>query len=193
MQTFYHSPRSRILQLLRTLVEQPRYFTARQFAQRYGVSPDTIKSDLRVMESSGFVPRFDSRFRYYLEEEKPLKQLKSLLHFTEEDQLLLYQAIDYLSPHTKSGALLKEKLGSLYDYSRLGTSYLRKPYLRKVDLLLQAKEDKKQVLLHGYRSGNSNVISNRLVEPFHPSPPDDILHAWDVEKSDKTRIETVFS
>ncbi len=145
------------------------------------------------MESSGFVPRFDSRFRYYLEEEKPLKQLKSLLHFTEEDQLLLYQAIDYLSPHTKSGALLKEKLGSLYDYSRLGTSYLRKPYLRKVDLLLQAKEDKKQVLLHGYRSGNSNVISNRLVEPFHPSPPDDILHAWDVEKSDKTRIETVFA
>jgi hypothetical protein len=113
---------------------------------------------------------------------KPLKKLEHLLHFTKEDQQLLYQAIDQVCPYTNRGTLLKQKLASLYDYHKLGFSYLRKPYLSKVDTLLQAKEQKKVVVLRDYRSSNSNYTSDRKVEPYHPSPPDDILQAYDIDK-----------
>lgn len=87
-----------------------------------------------------------------------------------------------VSPHTKSGEQLKNKLASLYDYHKLGHSYLRKPYLKKVDSLLKAKEEKRLVLLQDYRSSNSNRVEDRKVEPFHISPPEDTLQAFDVAK-----------
>jgi len=174
--------RQRIVHLIFTLSESPKFYTVRELAQRYDVSRDTIKGDLEVLRNVGYVWDYDDRHRYYFKEEKPYKYLKDLLHFNEEDQLLLEQAIDQISPHTKRGERLKKKLGSLYDYHRLGNAYLRKPYLSKVDLLLQAKQEKKQVILQGYMSSNSNVMSDRLVEGFHPSPPDDVLHGWDLDK-----------
>ncbi len=172
----------RMLRVMRALLEGPFRYTKRQLSDIYGVDPDTIKNDFKTFNNAGFVVRYDDKFRYGFAENKPYKQLKDLLHFSEEDQLLLMQAIDQIAPHTKRGKKLKSKLASLYDYKRLGYSYLRKPYLSKVDKLMQAKKEKRQVILQDYRSSNSNVVSNRLVEPFHPSPPDDTLQAFDAEK-----------
>ncbi|MCB0655655.1 MAG: WYL domain-containing protein [Saprospiraceae bacterium] len=151
-------------------------------ADRFQVSIDTIKGDLNIFRDAGLMVSFDTQYRYFLEEEKPYLRLSELLHFSEEDQFILWQAIDQVSPHSIQGARLKRKLASLYDYHRLGHAYLRKPYLSKIDLLLQAKEEKRQVILKGYKSGNSNEVRDRKVEPFHPSPPDDILHAYDLDK-----------
>jgi predicted DNA-binding transcriptional regulator YafY len=156
--------------------------TIRQLAQKFEVSPDTIKGDLEVLRNSGYVVDYDGQYRYFFKIEKPFTHLKDLLHFSQEDQYLLEEAIDQISAHTTRGDRLKKKLASLYDYHQLGNAYLRKPYLNKVDLLLQAKSEKRQVVLQSYKSSNSNVISDRLVEPFHPSPPDDVLHAYDLEK-----------
>lgn len=174
----------RIMRVLRALLDRPYGYTKRQLADKYGVHVDTIKQDFEAIETAGFVPRYDEKFRYALVEDQPYKQLKDLLHFSEEDQILLNEAIDQIAPHTKRGERLKQKLGSLYDYHRLGHSYLRKPYLNKVDSLMQAKKEKRQVILQDYRSSNSNIVSDRLVEPFHPSPPDDTLQAFDVEKQE---------
>jgi predicted DNA-binding transcriptional regulator YafY len=172
----------RVVLLIRALAETPRMHTIRQLAQKFEVSPDTIKGDLEVLRNSGYVVDYDGQYRYFFKIEKPFTHLKDLLHFSQEDQYLLEEAIDQISAHTTRGDRLKKKLASLYDYHQLGNAYLRKPYLNKVDLLLQAKSEKRQVVLQSYKSSNSNVISDRLVEPFHPSPPDDVLHAYDLEK-----------
>jgi predicted DNA-binding transcriptional regulator YafY len=174
--------RLRIVLLIRLLSEGPRQYTIRQIAEKYQVSPDTIKGDIEILRNAGYVVDHDEKYRYFFREEKPYTYLKDLLHFNAEDQVLLEEAIDQIAPHTRRGDMLKRKLASLYDYYRLGHAYLRKPYLSKVNLLLQAKSEKRQVLLQGYKSSNSNRISDRLVEPFHPSPPDDVLHAYDLEK-----------
>lgn len=174
--------RQRPLRVLRMILDHPYGYTRKQLAQNIGASTDTIKRIFNDFANAGFVMRPDSNNRYAFVEDKPLKQLKSLLHFSEEDQVLLDQAIDQISPLNERATLLKRKLGSLYDYQKLGNTYLRKPYLSKVDALMQAKVEKKVVLLEGYRSSNSNDITNRMVEPFHPSPPDDTVHAYDLDK-----------
>lgn len=177
-----YSTRTRLIRILKAILERPYGYTKQQLAELYGVSRDTITGDFSAIVSAGFLLKADDRHRYGFVQDKPLRQLKDLLHFSEEDQALLYQAIDSLPTTTERQQKLKAKLASLYDFSRLGHAYLRKPHLTKVDLLLQAQAEKHQVRLIGYRSSNSNTISDRLVEPFHTSPPDDTLQAFDVDK-----------
>jgi len=177
-----YGTRTRILRVLRAILDRPSAYTKKELADKYGVSPDTIKGDIDAMKNAGFEVRQDERYRYAFATNKPHQQLKDLLHFSEEDQTLLHQAIDNLPGTTERHQQLKKKLSALYDFRRLGHAYLRKPYHTKVDLLLQAKDDKRQVLLVDYRSSNSNAIGTRLVEPFHISPAEDTLQAFDVEK-----------
>ena len=174
--------KTRVLRILVTLVESPYRYTKSQIAHQYGVSKDTISNDFNSIQNAGFILDFDDQYRYGLKQEKPFTQLKDLLHFSEEDQVLLHQAIDQIAPYTKRGNVLKKKLAALYDFKRLGFAYLKKPYLTKIDLLMQAKNKKLQIILEDYRSSNSNIITNRHVEPFYVSPPEDTLQAYDLDK-----------
>lgn len=177
-----YGTKDRLLRILLALIENPFGYTRKQLAVRYGVDRDTIKHDFNCFRNAGLLLDKDDQHRYRIVLNRPYKQLKHLLHFTEEDQQLLEQAIDQISPHTRSGERLKKKLASLYDFRKLGHTYLRKPYLTKVDSLLLAKEQKKAVQLKDYRSSNSNRIEDRKVEPFHVSPPDDTLQAFDLDR-----------
>jgi len=174
--------KSRLLRVMTAILVSPRIYTKYALAEMTGVHEDTIKKDLETFTNAGFMVAHDKKYRYYFVEEKPYQQLKDLLHFSEEDQVLLMNAIDTIQINDEKGRKLKRKLASLYDYRRLGHAYLRKPYLNKVDLLLEAKTEEQQVILEDYRSSNSNEVSNRIVEPFHVDPPADTLQAFDVEK-----------
>lgn len=177
-----YSPRARIAHLFRILLEQPNRYTIRELAEKLGVSADTIEGDFQAIRSPGYQLERDDKYRYAFLLEKPYQQLKDLLHFSAEDQMLLYQVIDNLAVGTERMAKLKAKLGSLYDFGRLGHAYLRKPYLAKVDLLEQARQEKKQVILEAYHSSNSNSIEDRVVEPFHISPDDDMVQTFEPAK-----------
>ncbi len=173
--------RERILRLLLLISERPETYTKKQLAEKFICSPDTIKDDIQFIKNVGLDIGYTDNWCYYIKENNQYKQLKNLLHFTEEDQFLLYQAIDQIDPHGKRGAELKKKLSSLYDYKQLGHSYLRKPYLKKVDNLLQAKAEKKQVVLKNYTSSSGDRISDRNIECFHIDPSADTIQAWDMD------------
>jgi predicted DNA-binding transcriptional regulator YafY len=172
----------RLLRVMLAVLERPYGYTKKQLASRYNYTEDTIKNDFRVFSDAGLVWQQDNKYRYAFAEEKPLRQLKDLLHFSEEDQLLLMQAIDQITPNTKRSDILKRKLASLYDYHRLGYAYLRRPYLSKIDALEEARKEKKRTILQDYHSTNSNIVNDRLIEPFHVNPAEDIVQAFDVDK-----------
>ena len=174
--------KQRLLRIMIAILENPGFYTKAKLNERYGYSESTIKRDFKALKNAGFILEYDKRYRYTFVVKGPAKKLKELLHFSEEDQAILYQAIDTLGIHDKKQERLKRKLSSLYDFRRLGHAYLRKPYLSKVDSLLEGKEKKQQVILDDYRSSTSNTTTDRLVEPFHVSPPDDTLQAYDLDK-----------
>jgi predicted DNA-binding transcriptional regulator YafY len=166
---------------MRTLIDRPFGYTKRQLADKYGKHIDTITGDFEAFKNAGFEIQKDERHRYAFRMDRTYKELKGILFFSEEDQALLMRAIDQADPGGKRGQRLKRKLDSLYDYHKLGFSTLRRPYLNKLDSLAQAQKEKRVVVLENYHSSNSGRISNRRVEPFHPSPPDDTLQAFDLE------------
>ena len=174
-----YGTKQRLLRILFAIVENPRGYTKKELADRCASGKvENVKNDFIAFDNAGLRLKYDNKYRYYFELEEPYKKLKDLLHFSEEDQIILNEVIDTIRPHSKRGQRLKKKLASLYDFKRLGHSYLRKPYLSKVDLLLQGKEEKKQVILRDYKSSNTNKISDRHLEGYHVSPPDDTLQAY---------------
>ena len=174
----------RVLRVLIMLMERPFGYTLKQMATRTGVEPDTIKKDIKAIRDAGFEVSYNKNYCYGFEVDRKYNDLKDLLEFSEKDQLLLLNALDSVSGNSKQAEKLKRKLSSMYDYTRIGRTTLRKPYLTKVDLLTRAKKEKKQIILLDYRSSNSNEISDRRVEGFDPNIHDDILQAFDVDKKE---------
>lgn len=174
--------KERIIRLLLLLIERPKTYTKKQLAEKFNCDVDTIKKDFQCLNNTGLNIQYDDKYCYSVKESHTYKQLKDLLHFTEEDQFLLFQSIDQIDPNGKRGNILKKKLASLYDYKQLGHSYLRKPYLKKVDALLQAKKEKRQVILKNYTSSSGDTTSDRLVEAFHIDPAADTIQAFDADK-----------
>lgn len=177
-----HGHKTRILKFLFLLMEQPYRYTKKGLCERLGIGSSTFDRDIEDFKNVGLLPRFDGKYRYGFTANKPYKQLKDLLHFTEEDQQLLVEAIVKIDGYSTRAETLKRKLASLYDYHRLGHVYLRKPYLERLDALQMAIAEKRQVVLKNYRSTNSHLTSDRQVEPFHLNPPEDVVQCWDVDK-----------
>ncbi len=174
--------RQRTVEILLAIAEHPRRYSKKDFAERYGLSTDTIGDDFEFIRNAGMELKVDKEYRYYIANRQSYSKLASLLHFSTDDQIQLRKAIDLLPLSLREKEALATKLASLYDFRRLGYESLREPYLDKIDQLEVAKSAKKQVLLIGYRSSDSNSIRDRLVEPFFINPAEDTVQTFDVEK-----------
>lgn len=164
------------------LFKAPYVYTLKELAEKMGVNERTIKRDLEELRNAGFVVDYDRKYRYALRTEERGKELQDLLYFSAEEQQMLYSAIDNLSLSEKKTRRLREKLGSLYDFHKLGLLAYPKPFLTKIERLAEAKKQKRQVLLKNYRSVNSNETKDRRVEVFELRAAEDLCFAYDLSR-----------
>jgi predicted DNA-binding transcriptional regulator YafY len=191
-----YGTKARLLRVLTAIQEQPYRYTKRELAELYEVDPDTIKHDIEAMRNAGLEVRPDKKHRYGFVADKPFEDLKALLQLEESEQLLLLRVLGQLDAPSGELRALQQRLAAIFgnrqDFPRVadtpggvstpGPEHWRRPYLTKYQLLEQARQQKVQVVLLGYRSSNSNEVKDRLVEPFHAKVEDDTVQAYDVNK-----------
>lgn len=178
-----NSPKYRLLAILKILIESPYQYTKKTLATKYNVEADTIKKDFEELRDADFDVQYDEKYRYAIVPNKQLEHLEEMLFFTESEKDILVEALaNNAKASEKRTKRMQEKLNTIYDVSKLGSSLFSRTFLAKANLLEQAKQQKKVVKLINYRSTNSSEVNNRLVEPFLVSVKEDILHAFDVEK-----------
>eukprot|EP01035_Chromulina_nebulosa_P000334 gene334-476_t len=102
--------------------------------------------------------------------------------FTEAEKDFLLDALVKANATDRRLEKIREKLETIYDVSKLGSSLFSKTFLTKANLLEQAKQQKRVVKLINYRSTNSSDVTDRMVEPFSVSTKEDILQAFDTDK-----------
>lgn len=107
--------------------------------------------------------------------------LRNVLHFSEEESYLLSRSIDLLEEKPTSAARLKEKLVAFLNQDKAIDAYINKEKSAIVHSLRKAQQERKQVLLVNYASGNSQTIRSRLVEPFEFKDDFNLVWAFDVE------------
>lgn len=173
----------RVLQLLMLFADN-RYATNEEICQRFGFSERTLFRYIDTFREAGFVIKKNENNVYKLEisTHKLSRSLHDLLHFSEEEALILHSAIDTIEAPTKAKERLKRKLYAVYDYKVIADLAVERKDVKTLHDLQSAIEDRRQVYLRGYRSSHSNTTSDRLVEPYAFTSTYDQIWCYEVQK-----------
>ncbi|MGL4853533.1 MAG: HTH domain-containing protein [Phocaeicola sp.] len=155
----------RLLRLMMLLVGNNHY-TVTQLANRLNTSSRSIYRYLDTFKEAGFaIYREGEHVR--MGKESPLfKDLSQLIHFSQEEAYMVHQLIEGIDNSSVIKQNLKQKLAAIYNSKIIAHSVVKGKHADNVRKLLEAYEQKRQVILHGYSSAHGKAISDRVVEPF---------------------------
>lgn len=155
----------RMLRLMKMLTTNTSY-TVDDMAERLDMSRRTIYRYIDTFREAGFVIK-KSGNHIRLDKESPhFKDISQLVHFTEEEAVILKRAIESIDDTNLLKQNLKRKLYSVYDNKILADTIVRGSNAATVHALVEAIEQGRQVTLHAYRSSHGGVVRDRRVEPF---------------------------
>lgn len=171
----------RLIKLLQNNID----LTVDDVAAQLGVVPRTIYRYIDTFKESGFtVMNVNSNIYNIVEMPQPSPEFDKLVYFSDEESYLVNNLIDALSPTNALKAGLRKKLAVIYDNTGIEGFVDRKSNAAHVANLRKAAQDKKMVILHNYESANSNVVRDRLVEPFGFT--NDFIEVWAYDTESKS-------
>lgn len=155
----------RMLRLMKMLTANTLY-TVDDIAERLGMSRRTVYRYIDTFRDAGFVIK-KSNGIIRLDKESPhFKDISQLVHFTEEEAVILKRAIESIDDTNLLKQNLKRKLYSVYDNKILADTIVRGDNASNVRNIVEAIEQRRQAVLHDYRSAHGSAVRDRHVEPF---------------------------
>jgi predicted DNA-binding transcriptional regulator YafY len=155
----------RLLRLMKMLTGNASY-TVKELSGKLDMSVRTVYRYIDTFREAGFVVkkrgdiiRLDKSSPYF-------KDISRLIHFTEEEAYILKTAIESIDENNLLKQSLKKKLYTVYDYQILAETVVHNKDAGNVNKLVEAIENKQQVILCNYSSANSKAVRNRRVEAF---------------------------
>ncbi len=155
----------RLLRLMKLLTANTTY-TVDALAERLHTSRRTIYRYIDTFREAGFVIKKTGEYIRLDKASPHFKEISQLVHFTEEEAVILKRAIESVDDNNLLKQNLKRKLYSVYDNRTLADTVVKGPMSGIVHSLIEAIEEERQVILRGYRSAHGGRVSDRRVEPF---------------------------
>lgn len=153
----------RLLRLMKMLTANVEY-SVDDIAERLDMSRRTIYRYIDTFRDAGFVIKKRGNCIRLDKESPHFKDISQLVHFTEEEAVILRRAIESIDDTNLLKQNLKRKLYSVYDSGTLADTIVKGQNSSNVHSLIEAIENHKQVILHNYQSSHS--VRDRIVEPF---------------------------
>ncbi|MEG1611036.1 MAG: WYL domain-containing protein [Alistipes sp.] len=155
----------RLLRLMKMLTANTTY-TVDEIAARLEMSRRTIYRYIDTFRDAGFVIKKDND-HIRLDKESPhFKDISQLVHFTEEEAVILKRAIENIDDTNLLKQNLKRKLYSVYDNKTLAQTVVKGRYAPNIHTLIEAIDTQHQVTLGRYQSAHGGAVRDRRVEPF---------------------------
>lgn len=185
----------KILNILLPLGSGVRY-TLEELAGKSELSVRQVQRYISSFRNAGFGIENRDGFYWIDKVDGTIKKLNDLLYFTEEEAYILQRAIHSIDDTNPLKEKLANKLYSLYKFGKVAETIIKRERSEVVHKLSQAIERGEQALLKNYHSAHSNIVRDRMVEPFEFTQNFVMLWAFDREsrtcKQFKTsRIEKV--
>lgn len=170
----------RLLNLIKLLSSNVDY-TIRELMDRLAISRRSIFRYLDTLRIAGFaVAKKGTNIHKLLSMPKEGINLSTLIHFSEEEAYLLHNLIGALTSDCQVAINLENKLAAMFDATSVTEIIGNKITGENIMRLRQAIDEKKQVTLVRYESGNTMSISDRLVEPIKFSSNYRDVYAYEV-------------
>lgn len=155
----------RLLRLMKMMTTNTSY-SVDDLAERLDMSRRTIYRYIDTFREAGFVIK-KSGNHIRLDKESPhFKDISQLVHFTEEEAVILKRAIESIDDTNMLKQNLKRKLYSVYDNKILADTIVQGGAAATVHSLIEAIENRQTVILHNYHSAHGSAVRDRKVEPF---------------------------
>ncbi|MFR9603142.1 MAG: WYL domain-containing protein [Rikenellaceae bacterium] len=156
---------ARVLRLMKMLTANTTY-TVDDLADRLSMSRRTIYRYIDTFREAGFVIKREGD-HIRLDRESPhFKDISQLVHFTEEEAVILKRSIEAIDDTNLLKANLKRKLYSVYDNKVLANTVVSGKNVPNVHNIVSAIERRKVVILREYQSAHGSVVRDRRVEPI---------------------------
>lgn len=155
----------RLLRLMKLLTANTTY-TVDELAERLDMSRRTIYRYIDTFREAGFVIK-KSGDCIRLDKASPhFKDISQLVHFTEEEAVILKTAIESIDDTNLLKQNLKRKLYAVYDNKTLADTVVKGKNAPNIRHLIEAIEEERQVILRNYHSSHGSAVRDRRVEPF---------------------------
>ena len=141
-------------------------YSVDEIAERLGMSRRTIYRYIDTFRDAGFVIKKTGDYIRLDKESPHFKDISQLVHFTEEEAVILKSAIENIDDTNQLKQNLKKKLYAVYDNRTLADTVVRGKNAPNIRRLVEAIEEERQVVLHDYHSAHGSAVSDRRVEPF---------------------------
>ncbi len=141
-------------------------YTVDQLAERLSMSRRTVYRYIDTFREAGFVIKKTGDCIRLDKASPHFRDISQLVHFTEEEAVILKSAIESIDDTNLLKQNLKRKLYSVYDNKTLADTVVRGKNAPNIRRLIEAIEERRQAVLHGYRSAHGAQVRDRRVEPF---------------------------
>jgi predicted DNA-binding transcriptional regulator YafY len=142
-------------------------YTVNDLAERLDTSYRSIYRYIETFKDAGFVvQKLDGGVYKLGKESRYFKEISQLVHFTDEEAHIVNQLIEALDDTNSLKQNLRKKLTTVYNCTSMASSVVRGKNASNVNRILDAIENRRQVVLVDYSSSHAGVVRNRLVEPF---------------------------
>ncbi|MBR5105029.1 MAG: WYL domain-containing protein [Alistipes sp.] len=156
----------RMLRLMKLMTGNVNY-TVNDLAERLDTSYRSIYRYIETFKDAGFVvQKLDGGVYKLGKESKYFREISQLVHFTDEEAHIVNQLIEALDDTNSLKQNLRRKLTTVYNCTSMASSIVQGKNASNVNRLLEAIENRRQVVLVDYASSHTGVARNRLVEPF---------------------------
>ena len=156
----------RMLRLMKLMTGNVNY-TVNDLAERLDTSYRSIYRYIETFKDAGFVvQKLDGGVYKLGKESRYFKEISQLVHFTDEEAHIVNQLIEALDDTNSLKQNLRKKLTTVYNCTSMASSVVRGKNASNVNRILDAIENRRQVVLVDYSSSHAGVVRNRLVEPF---------------------------
>lgn len=155
----------RLLRLMKLLTTNTTY-TVDDLAARLGMSRRTVYRYIDTFREAGFLIRRTGDYIRIDKESPHFKDISQLVHFTEEEAVILKRAIESIDDTNVIKLNLRRKLYTVYDNKSLADTIVKGKNSSIVHNLVEAIERELQVVLHDYSSSHGGGVRDRRVEPF---------------------------
>ncbi|WP_291785164.1 WYL domain-containing protein [Cecembia sp.] len=169
----------RLINLLRGNIGKPVH----KLAETLETDPRTIYRYFKLLEALGFeIEKKHSKFRIVDRVENP--QDLAYGTFNEEEILFLNNLLQKAGKKNLLKDSILQKINIRSDFRNSVNQLFNANLGISVDLIAQAIKDQNQVILKDYYSLNSDVVSDRLLEPVAFNTNFDSIYALEVESKE---------
>lgn len=177
--------KGKLLRLFREVMllsRTPMGLSIAELEEKLGVSYRTVYRDMELLRNCGFIPERIGNSKYAIRGlDSETRKFEKNLQFTAEEAGVLANAVSSIGESHPLRKAIMEKLVTFSGMEDVMKVVVKAEISRNTEHLVKAIRDKKQVMLHNYRSASSQSVRSRRVEPYLFSSDGTFLKGFEVD------------